>query len=72
MNKALEHERTAVEITEETGYLFPAILCRYGLAQILIEREAFDAAALELGMAHALSLKTGSAIFEFMCVTGKA
>lgn len=72
MNKALEHERTAVEITEETGYLFPAILCRYGLAQILIEREAFDEAALELGMAHALSLKTGSAIFEFMCVTGKA
>lgn len=72
LNQALEHARTAVKISKETGYVFPTIVCRYCLAQILIEKEEFVRAGEEIEVALSESLETHSAILEFMCLMGKA
>ena len=72
VKKALEHERTAAEISAETGHVFPTIVCRYGLAQILIEQGELDEATKELDAVTNLSRETRSTVLEFMCLTGKA
>jgi LuxR family transcriptional regulator, maltose regulon positive regulatory protein len=70
--RALEHARTALKAINETGYVFPVMICRYGLAMILIDQEDFEEAAEELSSAHSLARKTRSTIAEFMCLLGKA
>ena len=70
--KALEHARTAIKAIEETGYVFPVIVCRYGLAMILIDQENLEEAAEELSFSHLLARKTRSTIAEFMCLLGEA
>lgn len=70
--RALEHARTAIKAMEETGYVFPVIVCRYGFAMILIDQGNFEEADEELSSAHSLALKTRSAVTEFMCLLGKA
>ena len=72
MNRALEHARTALAAIEKTGYVFPTIVCRFGLSQILMERGDFEEAAAELLSSHELSVKTRSPALEFMCLAGKA
>ncbi|MBN2419838.1 MAG: hypothetical protein JXL81_10670, partial [Deltaproteobacteria bacterium] len=70
--RALEHARKANDIAEETGYAFPLIICRFGLAQILAERNEFGEAEKLLGSALDLSLLTRSHILEFMCTAAMA
>ncbi|MBN1625697.1 MAG: hypothetical protein JW944_04165 [Deltaproteobacteria bacterium] len=70
--RALEHARKANDIAMETGYIFPLIICRFGLAQVLVEREEFAEAEKELNSAHDLSVRTHSHILEFMCLAAKA
>lgn len=72
LNQALEHARTAVKISTETGYVFATIVCRYGLARILIETGEFEGAEEEIEIALSESRKNRSAILEFMCLMGKA
>ncbi len=69
---ALEHARTASVIAEETGYLFPLIICRYALVQILVETGSFDEAETELDEVFTLCRLTRSVILEFMCLVAKA
>ncbi len=70
--RALEHARTALKAINETGYVFPVMVCRYGLAMVLIDQERFEEAAEELSSAHSLARKTRSTIAEFMCLLGNA
>lgn len=70
--RALEHARKANDIATETGYIFPIIICRFGLAQALVEREEFAEAEKALDSAHDLSVRTRSHILEFMCLAAKA
>lgn len=69
--RALEHARTASDIATETGYIFPLIICRFGLAQVLTEQGAFDEAEKELDDAYDLSCRTSSNVLEFMCLAAK-
>jgi DNA-binding SARP family transcriptional activator len=70
--RALEHALRANEAAEETGYIFPIIICRFGLAQILLEREEYTKAGKEFDRAHDLSIKARSRILEFMCLAANA
>ena len=70
--RALEHARKANDIATETGYIFPIIICRFGLAQVLAERENFVEAEKVLDSAHDMSVRTRSHILEFMCLAAKA
>ncbi len=72
MNRALEHARTAVTAIEKTGYIFPTLVCRFGLTQILIAQGDFEEATAELLRTRELSVKTRSRILEFMCLAGQA
>lgn len=69
--RALEHARTASNVATETGYIFPLIICRFGLAQVLAEQGEFEEAAKELDIAHDLSCRTRSTVLEFMCLAAK-
>ncbi len=70
--RALEHARKANDIAEETGYIFPLIICRFGLAQILAERNEFGETEKLLDSAIDLAVRTRSHILEFMCTAAKA
>ena len=70
--RALEHARKAHDIAEETGYIFPLIICRFGLAQVLAERGEHGEAEELLDSALDLSVLTRSHILEFMCMAAKA
>lgn len=72
LKKALEHERTAVQISTETGHVFPTIVCRYGLSLILIEQGELDEAGKELEAVTLQSKETQSTVLEFMCLAGKS
>ncbi len=70
--RALEHARKAYEIAEETGHFFPVIICRFGLAQILVERDQLNEAQELLESALDHSVHACSHILEFMCMAAKA
>ncbi len=72
LKKALEHERIAAQISTETGHVFPTIVCRYGLSQILIEQGELDEAGKELDAVTLQSKETRSTVLEFMCLAGKS
>ncbi|MBN2132901.1 MAG: hypothetical protein JW741_25605 [Sedimentisphaerales bacterium] len=70
--RALEHARTASQIADETGHAFPSVICRYGLAQILVEQGAFAEAGKELDFVYEMSVRTGSKMLEFMSLAARA
>ncbi len=69
--RATAHADTAVNLAEETGYVFPIILCRFEKAQVLHEQRRYGDAEKQITFAHTLSLQTKSRIFEFMCLLEK-
>jgi DNA-binding SARP family transcriptional activator len=64
--RALEHARKASEIAVETGYVFAVMICRYGLAQVLIEQGALAEGRAELASVYELAVRSGSKVLEFM------
>ncbi|MBN1635494.1 MAG: hypothetical protein JW920_03215, partial [Deltaproteobacteria bacterium] len=72
MVRALEHARRAYSITEETGYIFPHIICKFALAQVLVEIEEFRQAQKELDEVYETSLRTHSSILEFMSLLARS
>lgn len=69
--RSLEHAKKANDVANETGYIFPMIICRFGLGQILSERGEYSDAWKELDRAHELSISVHSRILEFMCLAAK-
>lgn len=72
MPRALEHAHTASKIAIETGYVFAVMICRYGLAQILVEQQAYEEAESELSSVLATAVQTESKILEFMVLLALA
>jgi DNA-binding SARP family transcriptional activator len=70
--RALTHAKTAVKLSDETGYVFTTIVCRIQLAFILHEQEKTQEALKELGIAYFKALDTKSSIYKFMCLLVKS
>ncbi len=66
--QALAHAETASVIADETGYVFPTMVCRLQLAYLLHETGATQRGNQELARTHELSIQTKSRILEFMCL----
>lgn len=66
--RALAHAKTAVKLSDETGYVFATIVCRIQLAFILHEQGKSHEALKELSHAYSSALETKSSIYEFMCL----
>ncbi|MCD6570061.1 MAG: hypothetical protein J7L53_05105 [Deltaproteobacteria bacterium] len=71
-SQALTHAQRAVKVAEETGYIFPEMVCRFALAHVLREQEEFHEAGKELICVYNLALETKSQMFEFMCLAAQA
>ena len=65
-HKALAHARKATEVSEKTGYVLAAQVCRIQLAFCLFENNEKEQAWREITRAGRWSHKTESAIYRFM------
>ncbi len=70
--EAAESARTALDIAEETGYVFPIILCGFAMAHVLHAQGMERDAEARLAHAYKLSLRTRSRIFQYMCLLSQA
>jgi DNA-binding SARP family transcriptional activator len=66
--QARTHAETALKISDETGYVLAAIVCRFQLAYILYELGEVQKGEEELSRAYDLAIKMNSRILEFMCL----
>ena len=69
---ALTHAESALSIAEETGFIFPLILCRIQTARVLIEKGLGSEAVRHITVAYALAVQSKSLIFQYMCLLTKA
>lgn len=72
MARALEHARTAYAVAQETGYIFPQIICGYAMVQTLVGCREFSEAEEQLHQITFMACKARSAILEFMCLAARA
>ncbi len=63
---ARHHAEHAVRITRRIGAAYPASLCRYGLAHVLIGQGDYDAAIAEINKAR-LNTGAASAWMSYLC-----
>ena len=70
--QARAHAETALKISDETGYVFAAMVCGFQLAYTLYELGEVQKAEEELSRAYDIAIKTKSQVFEFMCLMAKA
>ncbi|OEU64397.1 MAG: hypothetical protein BA867_06015, partial [Desulfobacterales bacterium S5133MH16] len=66
--QARAHAETALKISDETGYVLAAIVCRFQLAYILYELGEVQKGEEELSRTYDLAIKMNSRILEFMCL----
>ncbi len=72
ITQARKHFETALKISVETGYVLPAIVCRFQLAYTLYELGEVSKGKEELSRTYDLAVKMKSRIFEFMCLMLRA
>ncbi len=72
INHAKAHAETALKIAEETGYVFPTLVCRLQLAYIFHEIRKCEKARRELSSILESARGFNSRILEFMCLMLKA
>jgi DNA-binding SARP family transcriptional activator len=70
--QARAHAETALKISDETGYVFAAMVCGFQLAYTLYKFGEVQKAEEELSRAYDIAIKTKSQVFEFMCLMAKA
>jgi len=70
--QARAHAETALKISDETGYVLAAIVCRFQLAYILYELGEVQKGEEELSLTYNLAIKMNSRILEFMCLMLRA
>ena len=68
ITQARAHAETALKISDETGYVLAAIVCRFQLAYILCELGEVQKGKKELSRTYNLAVKMNSRILEFMCL----
>ncbi len=66
------HGETALTFAQETGYVFPIILCRIEMGQVLHAQGRSQDAGAHLARAYNLSLQAKSPIFQYMCLLAQA
>ena len=69
---AVINAEIALKLAEETGFIFPQILCLLELANILQTDRRYGKSKLYLDRAQALSSKTRSPLFQFACLLARA
>ncbi|OQY06096.1 MAG: hypothetical protein B6I22_06220, partial [Desulfobacteraceae bacterium 4572_123] len=67
ITQAKAHAESALKISDETGYVLAAIVCRFQLAYILCELGEIRKGEEELSRTYDLAIKMKSRILEFMC-----
>lgn len=72
ITQARAHAESALKISDETGYVLAAIVCRFQLAYILYELGEFPKGEEELSRTYDLAIKMKSRILEFMCLMLRA
>lgn len=66
MSSALPYAKRALEIAEETGYLFPLILCRLEMSYLLCGFGEIESAREHLAGARLMIDRAGSLLLDFM------
>ena len=72
LHDANSHAEQSVRFAEETGFVFPEVLCRLALARIQHEIGEDELAHENLRQAHSQALLTGSDMLIFMCMLFEA
>ena len=70
--QAETYAETALKTAEETGYVFPELLCRFLMARALHAQGKDKEAKAHLSRAHARALQTKNAIFDYTALLIKA
>ncbi len=72
MAEALQHQKTALELSAELGMPFIEGLSHFGMAQVLFEHKEHRKAMAHLAQARRVSRETKNRLLEFMCLLSRA
>ena len=64
---ARDHAKRAVRMTQRIGAVYPASLCRYGLAHVLVEQGDYDTAVTEINKARLNANAAYGAWMNYQC-----
>jgi two-component SAPR family response regulator len=69
---AMHHAETALTLAEETGFMFPIILCRLAMTHVLLARGRAREAEAHAARAYEIALRTRSLAFRYMGLLANA